>query len=361
LAGDRRGEVPPTPGATPVRALAVVLVGYSYLGALWAVRHGHPATWVVDMVREWLNGPLGLGEDFGFLGLALLLVLFGASLPARSVAEGGRAALLRLVARGYPPLACAVTVAAALLAMGAEPLTEPARAVPTARGYLANLVLVADLADGHTNLVPLAWVVTVAAGYVGLVLATLPLLRRRPWLAVLVQLAVAGAVLAGAAGHQLSVLASYLPLPILGELVWAARTRRLRPWLAGVLGLAAWSLLVLAGRLDEGLAQWWYPLATVYAVPLVMLLGRAEALARGGLLRWLASRCYPLVLLVGVLGYPLLGLCDGRLTAWLAYPAALLVTAGGAELCHRFVVLPCAALVVRVSAPRTPAPVAEPT
>jgi hypothetical protein len=84
---------------TLLRAGAAVLGAYGYVLGLWLARRDlNPQP--VATVREWVNRPLGLGEDFGPLAIMLLLAATG-------YAVGGLRAR-RLVLAGVPaPVATA--------------------------------------------------------------------------------------------------------------------------------------------------------------------------------------------------------------------------------------------------------------
>lgn len=60
------------PGTAVLPAVAVLLVVYGYGYALPS-----GTSPVLRTVRQWANVPLGIGDDFGFLGIAILLVLAG--------------------------------------------------------------------------------------------------------------------------------------------------------------------------------------------------------------------------------------------------------------------------------------------
>ncbi|MFL6119766.1 hypothetical protein [Actinophytocola sp.] len=86
---------------TLLRAGAALLGAYGYVLGLWLARHGlNPEP--VATVREWVNRPLGLGEDFGPLAVMLLLAATG-------YAIGGRRPV-RLVLTAVPALVATACV-----------------------------------------------------------------------------------------------------------------------------------------------------------------------------------------------------------------------------------------------------------
>jgi hypothetical protein len=296
-------------------AVATVLVGYSFLGGLWLNRHGHSPEWLV-LVREWFNKPLGLGEDFGLLAIALLLMSCGHLLVAQA-ANGTQAAIAKRLAWQVLPPAAIALVLGLLFSLFADPL-------PLEFDYRANPLFLGLLAA--------------AAFAVSLVLSA-PLLPRRWHVAVLGRLAAVTCTLTVAAivgAPQLGVFASVLVLPVIGELLWLSRAGLAGFWEVTPLVLFLLALQVVAEHLFRDARDWWFPVATVCALMLILIAVRGQT--RTVHLRpveWFVSRSPHLVLLAGTLAYPLLGLLD-VLTLPVSYLFTLLVWGLGAELLHRW-------------------------
>lgn len=294
---------------------ATVMITYSFLGGLWLNRHGYSPEWLV-VVREWFNKPLGLGEDFGFLGSALLLMSGGHLLIAQAMTRGWALFVRQLAWQALLPAAIAA-VLGLLFSFFADPL-------PLAFDYRAN---------------PLFFCLVVGLAFAVLIVLSVPLLPRQWHVAVVGQLAVVTVTLtiAGIAGApQLGVLASLVTLPIIGELLWLSRSGLAQFWEVAPLVLFGLAVQVVAEHLFRDARNWWFPVGTVSALMLVLIAirGRARALHPRPV-SWLVSRSYYLVLLCGVLAYPLVGLLE-VLTLPVSYVVALLVWGLGAELMHRW-------------------------
>lgn len=321
------------PGLRVVTASAALLVLYSYLGALWLNRHGYSPALLVA-IRDWLAKPAGIGEDFGVLGVAMLLLVAGFR-----VAQG--VPLRRMLVTTLPVLAVTVTSATAVLALGGEPYSGPgAQATPSA--LLAGLVLV-DRITGQPALDALTWPLAVAALATLLTVAT----RRLPaWIGVGVQLVVLGDLaLFGAGGpaplHQLGLLAGFAPLFVLGEVAWYARSGRMHPLTGAALGAAAFGVLVLTEQNYDEWHGFWYPVTALYATLIVLLAAPGgQVLGETAVVRWLATRALWLVAAGSVAGWTVLGLGYRRLPLPLSLLAALIVTAALAEAGYRFVQRP---------------------
>ncbi|NUT49701.1 MAG: hypothetical protein HOV94_20675 [Saccharothrix sp.] len=300
------------PGVRVVTAVAVCLLAYSYLVGLWPSRHGDASGFVVA-VRGWVNRPTGLGEDFGFLGAALLLMSAGyvlAGVDRWSVA-------VRLLRRVAVVVACAVVVGALLLFVGAEPLTDSAVITPVA-----------------------------AAALSGLLSAVLrPVERGSPWLAVLVRLEIA-CVLVMAGGwsgapdllRDLGLVAALVPLTAFGQVARLVREGRLAAAHGFWLGVLAAALLVVADDVTPELAGYWHPLGGVLALLVFLIaLPRGAALAATRPVRWLSSRAVPLSVSVPVVGYATTGVLAPGVPSPLALLVGVACAGLAAEGLHRVV------------------------
>lgn len=336
-------ETPAPGGQHVVAALGVVLVLYGYLFGLGSVRHG-PTPDLLLASREWLNFPLGLGADFGLLGVALLLAA-GGFWAGSQLGERGLA--WRAVIRGYLPYALTCTISLLLLLGGAAPLTVPREVEADAGGYALNLLLI-DRLTGQDALVGLGWGVAVAGCTAVLLAITATLFTRGGrWLALgglaaqLALVAVLSLTAAGTGGwyHELGLLLTWCVFPLLGLTVRTARAREYG-WAAAPVGVGCLTLLVAAERGYPEVAGQWLPLTWTYTALIVLL--AAWAVAHGGrtdaarAVRWLASRAVAIALLVCAIGYPLLGGLDNAgLPLWLGLLLGLAATLGLAEVVHR--------------------------
>ncbi|MGM1058214.1 hypothetical protein [Saccharothrix sp. Mg75] len=307
-------EVRTPPGVRVVAAVAVVLLAHSYLFGLWASRDGQ-SPWLLLLVRTWVNQPTGVGEDFGFLATALLL------LAAGYAAGGPGHRVARLLRRAVPVVACAALAAALLDLLGAHPLVETPVTAPVA-----------------------------AVALFGLLAAALRPLTRTPWLrapwlrvAVLLELAcavvllVGWAVDAGGPGFLRPVgpVAALVPLLVVGQLARLVRDGLVTVPQGAGLGLAALAVLVVADRTTPDAAGYWHPLGAVLAVLLFLIaLPRGGAWADARPVRWLSDRALPLYASVPVVGYAAVDLL-GALPLVLAVPLGAGVAGLAAEGLHR--------------------------
>jgi hypothetical protein len=266
------------------RATGISLVVYSYLGGLWLDRHAQRFG-LVDDVREWLNRPLGIGEDFGMLGLMLLLLASGCAAVSGPAGSDAAASASTAPVISGPARSSFDTRRLARIAV---PL-----------GVAALLAVVFRLLDVDILIRPLAW--TVGIELVIWLTGALTV-RTNAWSVPLAQLvAVAGLLLAGGASPQLAVPVVLFPLAVLGQVIG-----RLPGWTVALFGLAVWGLLVWTEHVYPGVDAWWYPLTALCAVLYFLITLRADATV--GAVRWLADRARWLLVLTGTLGWAVLDL-----------------------------------------------------
>jgi hypothetical protein len=249
---------------TLLRASAAVLGVYAYLVAV---------RFDTATVREWVNRPLGLGEDFGPLAIMLLLLCTG----------------YVAAATGFQPRKLAWTSLPLLVA-----------------GLVALAAETAGWIPGGTPLVPLAWLTGLQ------LVAWLVALDQRLWPAALALLAAVGlACLFANDLPQLGEPLAFLPLVLVGHVVWRVLNRTLPFWAGALLGTASFATIMGVDRSFAGLARWWYPVAATYAVLLFLVAVRpgraADAIAAHPVTRGLGAAAEWLLLVGSVVGLGLVG------------------------------------------------------
>jgi hypothetical protein len=250
-----------------------------------------------------------LGEDFGHLGTALLLLVAGFAITG-AVCTGGRA---RLARESLIPLVIAGALGALVRVVGGGVLTDVAVVAPVAA--LGCFTVVTS--------------------------ALLPLLHRHPVTVLFVPLAVACVVAllaAWAAGSEAARVAgsaaALVPLLVVGQVAWLVRADRL-PNAAGVVfGLVSLGATVGVDLVFPEYAAFWRPLGGVVASVLFLIaLPRGGSFAATGPVRWLADRAWPLVLAVPVIGFPALDLLAGLPFA-LGLPVAVAAVGAAGQALH---------------------------
>ena len=318
-------------------ATALVMTTYSYLFAMWPSRNDSVPS-AVALVRRWVNEPLGIGEDFGVLGISILLICGGYTVASATRRDGPARVAGCLALRAAVPALVATLGSATTVLLGGSPLTRPATVEVSASDLAANVLLV-DRVLGRPSLLELSWVLTAGALFCLFFAATRALGERLPQAGDALGLVTALTIVLTAAGsggwyHQLGLIVSFVPMACVGRSLADAGAGRAPAWSPVLAGTGTFVVLVAAERSYDELAGWWYPLTFVYAV-LVVLLALAHGQRRAGNapVRWLAGRGYQLLLFQGVIGYALVGvLCStAGLALWPALIAAAAVSCLAAE------------------------------
>ncbi len=238
-----------------LRGAAVVLVLWDHLVGQGAAMQGR--SWIpLDIVRNWVSGPLAIIQDFGFLGVTLFFLLSGYIISEVAVRESRRDFAVKRLLRIYPALIVSILVIVALDELRPAfdlPQTGFGRAQSLWAMTLLNYVRAA-----HAPVNGVAWSLIIEVLFYALVFGVLTQLRRRPLLAFGIEAAVvAGIVLSArqfpvdslqANWFLLSVSVSYIPLLLMGQVVWMWRSRRVSPRLALVSMTVCWVLFVLGMR-----------------------------------------------------------------------------------------------------------------
>jgi peptidoglycan/LPS O-acetylase OafA/YrhL len=322
------------------RAVGVLLVVYSDVTAIWG-RLSSPVLRTLDSVTR---TPLHLSEQgVGQVAVPLFFLISGFVVTPVGMAEGRGRFAVRRALRICPLLAVTVVLAAVLVLAGAHPLRigAPPSASPVA--VLTNITLLNYFLTPQHVLVAVAWTLAVELLFYLVLLVLIPLFRRSALMAIGVELAFVAVVIAtsrllGPDYHLFAVSVSFLPAVIVGQIIWAAHTGRIRMWVAGACGVVAWALYIAAELLDLGRANGSYDIALAYAIVLFVAGLLLEPRLRPQ--RWitfLSDRGYAIYLLHGVVLFPLLDLLMRYVPLAVALPVGLAVTLVVVELAYRYV------------------------
>lgn len=333
------------------RALGALLVVYSHIHVVWMhLQHGLTSP-VTDALTAAFASPLHLvGQDLGQIGVPFFFLASGFVVSPIALRQGhGRFAVNRFF-RIYPLLAFVILLAAGALLLGLHPIETGPRGPVTPLTVLANMTLANFVIHPQTLLLGVTWTLAVEVIFYLLLIALLPVFRTATWLAIAIELAVIGLVMAthnqfGPSYAQLAFSVSLVTLPVLGQIIWAGHAKRIPAWLAGGFLFVAWCLFIWAKDHQIGTLESGYPTAVTIAVLLFLvgLFGEEHLLQRRGW-TYLSERTYSIYLMHGITVFIVLDALYGRVPLWLAVPAALAVTAVAVEISYRVVERPTAAL-----------------
>lgn len=296
----------------------------------------------------------------GGVGVVLLFMVSGfAVTPVALRLGGGRFAVNRFF-RVYPMLAFGVLISAVVVTIGLHPLatgTVTSIDLPT---LLANLGLYNFLQKPIIAYVGVAWTLVVEVLFYLLMIALIPLLRKKMWLAVAVELDLVLLVLLthdqfGASYSAFASNCAYLLLPIAGQALWAGWTKRVPPWLSAGFLVMSWVLFWGAARMNIDADYVLRPYPMTIAILLMAVGVLAEPRLRASPV-WtvLSERTYSLYLLHGAVAFPVLASVHGKIPDLFAVLLALVATAVTVEIVHRAVERPSHRLGRKLSTGRLP-------
>ncbi|WP_454049416.1 acyltransferase family protein [Cellulomonas sp. Marseille-Q8402] len=363
-----------------LRGAAALLVVWDHLVGQWLAQRG--LQWAPsDLAERLVLGPLNLIQHAGFLGVALFFLISGFVVTRAAARETARTFVLRRLTRVYPPLMAAVLLAVAVawiqhvLGLGSAAWES---VTPTA--VLQAMTLVTYVSVPQIVLVGVAWTLVIELVFYLLLWAAGPVLRSSlpdGWatLGILAVVAVVS-LLGRSLGDQfflLSVSVSYVPILVLGHVIYLVTQRRTPVWAAGLLALCTWVVFVWGvERTQPGFLTPENSYGSSLSVALVLFFVAVLCEGRIRPARWLevvAARSYTLYLVHGIVGLLVLDLVtrEGIAYRW-ALLAALLVVALVTEALYRAVERPSIALGRRLTrtrrddgpVPPPPAQVEEP-
>ncbi|HVK20136.1 MAG TPA: acyltransferase, partial [Actinokineospora sp.] len=349
------------------RALAALLVFYSHLAEPWIRRRGEDAPYV-DVVEALTSEPMLMAQQgIGQIAVPFFFLVSGFVVTPIALRQGQARFTVNRTIRVYAPLAFTVALTVALMAAHlGVPSTGQAQTV-TPASVLSNATLANYLMIPQVVLVPVAWTLIIEVAFYAMLIVLIPLLRRSVWLAIGVELTFVFVTLMSARAFGphwflVAVTVSYLPILIIGQAIWAASTGRIPTWAGWVFVGGAWSLYVLADRMDMGRIDNAYNLALAFAVICFLMGMFAEPKLRQRKF-WVAlsERSYSLYLLHMLVSFVILEALRPQVPLPLALVAAVVGTFAVVEISYRLVERPSHRLARALSRRprRTPDPAAD--
>ncbi|QQQ76519.1 acyltransferase family protein [Saccharothrix sp. 6-C] len=347
------------------RGLAALLVFYSHIAEQWVAKREVGPTPGIDFIDALTSDPMHMGlQGIGQIAVPFFFLVSGFVVTPIALRQGQRRFGLNRLVRVYIPMTFVVLLTAAVILLGAQTLIGAEEPTITWWTVVTNSLVINYLIVPQVVMVGVAWTLVVEVVFYLLLVALLPVMRRWTWLAIGVQLTFVFVVMMsarefGASWALFAVNVSYLPIPIIGQIIWATTSKRVPLWLGGLYVGIAWSLYVLADFLKLGRLDTSYNLALAFALLFFMAGYFAESRLKERRI-WIAlsERSYSIYLLHGLVAFVTLDLMRPAVPLLLAIPLAVALTFGVVELSYRYVEKPSHALARKLS--RKPAPEPEP-
>ncbi len=315
-----------------LRGVAVLMVVYDHLFAVAGERFAGQAFFPVPAVRAHLTGPLGIIQDFGWLGVCLFFLISGFVILNAARRESMRVFVVRRFFRIVPPLVVAVAMVAALdvLAGTRRPFGD----------YLLGVSLAGYLLVPQVIVLGVAWTLVIEVIFYGLVALAIPLLRGRgvvfgvAAISLLVALICLVARNFGASFFLFAASVAYLPVLLMGSVIYLARQRLCPFWVAGLLFMSNWFVFAWA---ISSIHTAFLPLDNSYLLSLVYALAIFGLCINSKLPRVLhltGHISYSLYLLHGTIGFAIVhSIAPYTGTAWwLPWLATVLVVVASAVM-----------------------------
>lgn len=341
------------------RGTGALAVMYTHVQAVWLREADPTLSSVSRTVSAGLLDPLYLGQDgLGRIAVVIFFLTSGYVVTPIALRLGAPRFGVNRVFRVYPLLIASVLLAGACVALGIKVLSLAGPGQVSLSSLLSNCLLLNFVVDPQSTLLGVAWTLAVEIIFYSMIILVLPLLRRTPWLAVAVELAVVAIavsvhVLLTGYLSEFATSTSVLVFPILGQAVWAAQRRMVALTVTGGYVLIGWLVFAwAAGTGIKGLAGG-YEIAAAIAVLLFLIGLFAEPRLRPrAVWTFLSDRCYSIYLLHGVVTIGVLESTFPGLGMLAALVLALLATAVVVEIMHRCVERPSHELGRRLSRAR---------
>lgn len=350
------------------RAVGALLVVYSHLAEQWVAKVENSDAPVFGFLDALTSDPMHMSlQGIGQVAVPFFFLVSGFVVTPIAMRQGQWRFGVNRAIRVYLPMAFVVLLTALVLTAGAE-----AHAVVVGKNHditlwtiITNSLVINYLIVPQVVLVGVAWTLVVEVIFYLLLVLLLPVLRRQVWLAIAIMLVFVFIVLMsrrefGASWALFAVNVSYLPIPIIGQVIWATTTKRIPLWLGSIYFGLAWALYVLAEHLRLGRLDSSYNLALMVAVLCFFMGLFAEPRLRERKI-WVAlsERSYSIYLLHGLVAFGLLSLMRPHWPLWLAMPLAVVGLFAVVEVSYRLVEKPSHLLARKLSR-RSARPAPEP-
>jgi peptidoglycan/LPS O-acetylase OafA/YrhL len=265
---------------TLLRAAAPLLVVWDHFGAVWPNRNDR--SWFVnENVRDYVNAPLGVIQDFGWLGVAIFFLISGFIIPYVALREDAVAFGTKRAFRIFPPLWA--SIALIIVVNWFRTIVLDTEAVTYSLGdVVKSAFLVNYLQPGGTAINGVAWTLIIEVLFYSLCLIGWPVLQRRPASFVLGSLAaiwlgVNQAFEHGATFHQVIASVGYLPVLLLGTCLYLRWSGRISIVSFALLSGACWVTFVqylrhVRPEFYDAMNSYGISVALAYAIFVIALL-----------------------------------------------------------------------------------------
>jgi peptidoglycan/LPS O-acetylase OafA/YrhL len=337
------------------RGLGALLVFYSHIAHPWVIAKGENAPYIT-FLEKLTSDPMHMStQGIGQVAVPFFFLVSGFVVTPIALRQGQRRFAVNRLIRVYAPMVFVVLLTVVLLLVNLHPPSTGQSQHLTPLTVLTNGLLINYLIIPQVVLVPVAWTMIVELLFYVLLMVLLPLLRRWVWLAIAIELTFIFVVMMSSRQFSavyllFAVNVSYLPIMIIGQVIWATTSKKIPLWTGGVFAAVAWSLYVLGDIINVGRVDTSYNLAMAFAVVCFLMGIFAEPKLRQRRF-WtaLSERSYSIYLLHMTVSFVLLDLLRPAVPLPIALVIVIAAVFGIVELSYRFVERPSHTLARRLS------------
>ncbi|NUU35664.1 acyltransferase [Pseudomonas sp. C2B4] len=203
---------------TLLRAVASLMVVYDHLFSMVPVKNFGSPAFPVSFVQTAIDNPLGIIQDFGWIGVAIFFIVSGFIITHVSMRESQTEFLVKRIFRIYPPLILAVLIACAMTYITTNQTFSFWEIISafTLTNYWTYPQIV---------ILGVAWTLAIEIIFYAFTFVLLPILKNNPCAAIIIQVAVVFCVYAvrGKFGNEFFLFAAcvaYLPYLIVGQVTY---------------------------------------------------------------------------------------------------------------------------------------------
>ncbi|MFD4672868.1 acyltransferase family protein [Lentzea sp. NPDC058450] len=332
-------------GLDLLRILASVGLVLTHLTAWFALRDKD--YWLALWVQRDVVGTLHLNSHLSLLGVALSFVLSGVVVTHVASRERPLQFLWRRVVRLMPLLWVVTLLAWTLINLGYQ-VSAAKESDLTFGALVSGMFLVNFFMDPPVALVAVTWTLTIQIVFYAYVAATIPLLRRKPWIPPLAAVPLCFITLlvtdgfSGSTAFQIGQFGAYLPVLVIGQLISLVHSGKVHPLAGTAIGAAHFVLFIWVHKATGYTLQGDSMPRTVFIAVLltIVLVSASGPVSRSAFVRGWSKRTYAIYLVHLSCLYPLFDTLMGVLDPNLVVVLGLALTALVAEILHRLVEMP---------------------
>ncbi|HMV54836.1 MAG TPA: acyltransferase [Rhodocyclaceae bacterium] len=284
-----------------MRSVAVLMVAYDHLVGLYLKRTGQTEPFY-QAVTQYVVQPLGIIQDFGWMGVCLFFLVSGFIITHVAYREKPLEFMVRRVFRIYPPLIVAIVVAVVILRMQNGLEFTPGQ-------VLLSFTLLNYFQSPQVVTLGVAWSLVVELLFYGLVVLQMRTLRSFPALAPvlagsLVLLVILTCKDFGSTYFLFAATAAYVPYLLIGQVIYLRATRRIGNGAALALAALCFGAIVFG---IQRIHTQFLPMDNSYLVNfayalLLFVIALSLDIRPGAVFRSIAEKSYGIYLLEGTAG-----------------------------------------------------------